>query len=129
MLTAEKIAWNQARYFWSDFKLGADYQQYLLDVYGITVDAGGRVIWNHVLNVIEIAIQLGGAPPYPDQLQGLTKKAKKRVKLIFIMEGKEKTQIKEIKNISKAAIFDIQNHIEEQLKTKVTLSDVQIIKG
>ncbi len=41
----------------------------------------------------------------------------------------QNTQTKEIKTVSPAVVTDIQNHIQEQLKTKITLSDVQVIKG
>jgi hypothetical protein len=40
---------------------------------------------------------------------------------------KEQTKIQS--DISPAVVTDIQNHIEEQLQTKITLSDVQVIKG
>ena len=62
MLTEQKITWGNAHYLWNDFKLGTEYQQYLFDVYGITVENGGRVIWNHVFNVVEVTIGGGGAP-------------------------------------------------------------------
>jgi hypothetical protein len=127
MLTEQKITWDQAHYLWNDFKLGTEYQQYLFDVYGITVEAGGRVIWNHVFNVIEVTIQPGGAAP--QQIGGKAKKVRKKIKLIFIMGDIQTTQTKTPKDISPAVVTDIQNHIEEQLKTKITLSDVQVIKG
>jgi hypothetical protein len=132
MLTEQKITWGNAHYLWNDFKLGTEYQQYLFDVYGITVENGGRVIWSHVFNVVEVTI----SPIVPgafDETGGIfrkeKKKEKKKIKLIFIMGDVEKTEIKEIKSIPSAAITDIKNHIEEQLQTKVTLKDVQVIKG
>ena len=129
MLTEQKITWDQAHYLWNDFKLGTEYQQYLFDVYGITVEAGGRVIWNHVFNVIEVTVMPGGAPLQDGVIGGKTKKVKKKIKLIFIMGDIQSTQTKTPKDISPAVVTDIQNHIEEQLKTKITLSDVQVIKG
>jgi len=126
MLTEQKISWDQAHYLWNDFKLGTEYQQYLFDVYGITVEAGGRVIWNHVFNVIEVTVSGGIAPQ--GVISGKTK-VRKKIKLIFIMGDIQNTQTKEVKNISPAVVTDIQNHIQEQLKTKITLSDVQVIKG
>lgn len=129
MLTEQKITWDQAHYLWNDFKLGTEYQQYLLDVYGITVEAGGRVIWNHVFNVIEVVVQPGGAPLPLGVTGGKAKKVRKKIKLIFIMGDIQTTQTKTPKDISPAVVTDIQNHIEEQLKTKITLSDVQVIKG
>jgi hypothetical protein len=125
MLTEQKISWDQAHYLWNDFKLGTEYQQYLFDVYGITVEAGGRVIWNHVFNVIEVTV--GGAAP--QQVGGKPKKVRKKIKLIFIMGDTQVTQTKTPKELSPAVVTDIQNHIQEQLKTKITLSDVQVIKG
>jgi len=128
MLTEQKITWDQAHYLWNDFKLGTEYQQYLFDVYGITVENGGRVIWNHVFNVVEVTIQPGGAAPQQGVIGGKTK-VRKKIKLIFIMGDIQNTQTKEVKNISPAVVTDIQNHLQEQLKTKITLSDVQVIKG
>jgi hypothetical protein len=128
MLTEQKISWDKAHYLWNDFKLGTEYQQYLFDVYGITVEAGGRVIWNHVFNVIEVIIGGGGAPQQ-GVIGGKAKKARKKIKLIFIMGDIQNTQTKEVKDISPAVVTDIQNHIQEQIKTKITLSDVQVIKG
>jgi hypothetical protein len=126
MLTEQKISWDKAHYLWNDFKLGTEYQQYLFDVYGITVEAGGRVIWNHVFNVIEVTVSGGIAPQ--GVISGKTK-VRKKIKLIFIMGDIQNTQTKEVKDISPAVVTDIQNHIQEQLKTKITLSDVQVIKG
>lgn len=131
MLTEQKISWDKAHYLWNDFKLGTEYQQYLLDIYGITVENGGRVIWNHVFNVIEVAIIPGAV----DETGGIfdnkkKKKVQKQIKLIFIMGDTTVTQTKKSKNIiSPKIISDIQNKIEEEIKTKITLSDVQIIKG
>jgi hypothetical protein len=129
MLTEQKISWDKAHYLWNDFKLGTEYQQYLFDVYGITVEAGGHVIWNHVFNVIEIMVGVGGAPLQDGVIGGKAKKSRKKIKLIFIMGDIQNTQVKTPKNISPAVVTDIQNHIQEQLKTKITLSDVQVIKG
>jgi hypothetical protein len=126
MLTEQKITWGQAHYLWNDFKLGTEYQQYLLDVYGITVENGGRVIWNHVFNVVEVTIGGGGAP---QGVIGGKTKVRKKIKLIFIMGDIQNTQTKMPSELSPAVVTDIQNHIQEQLKTKITLSDVQVIKG
>jgi hypothetical protein len=88
MLAEQKISWDKAHYLWNDFKLGTEYQQYLFDVYGITVEEGGRVIWNHVFNVIEVTVvQQGG--PGEDIPTGKKKPEQKRIKLIFIMKLKE----------------------------------------
>jgi hypothetical protein len=130
MLTATQITWNQAHNQWDDFKLGDLYTQYLLDTYGITVEAGGRVIWDHVLNVIEVNINLGGAPLHDGVIGGKTKTSRKKIKLIFIMGDVHTEQTKEVKNIiAPQIVSDIQNKISEQLQTKISLSDVQIIKG
>jgi hypothetical protein len=131
MLQATQIKWSQAHNLWNDFKLGDLYTQYLLDTYGITVEAGGRVIWNHVINVIEVIItQPGGAPLQDGVIGGKTKVARKKIKLIFIMGDVQTTQTKEVKDIiAPQIVSDIQNKISEQLKTQISLSDVQIIKG
>jgi hypothetical protein len=129
MLTATQITWDQAHNLWNDYKLGDLYTQYLLDTYGITVEAGGRVIWNHVLNVIEVVVteQYGGTP---GQIGGKKKTSRKKIKLIFIMGDVQTTQTKEVKDIiAPQIVSDIQNKISEQLKTQISLSDVQIIKG
>ena len=130
MLTATQITWDQAHNLWNDFKLGDLYTQYLLDNYGITVEAGGRVIWNHVLNVIEVIVQQGGAPLQDGVIGGKTKVAQEKIKLIFIMGDVHNEQTKEIKHIiAPQIVSDIRNKISEQLQTKISLSDVQIIKG
>jgi hypothetical protein len=132
MLQATQIKWNEAHNKWSDFKLGDLYTQYLFDTYGITVEAGGRVIWNHVLSVIEVEviIPIGGAGDDFGYQGGKKKKAKKKIKLIFIMGDVRIEQVKEkTELISPKIVSDIQNKIEEQLQTKISLSDVQIIKG
>ena len=132
MLQATQIKWNEAHNLWSDFKLGDLYTQYLFDTYGITVEAGGRVIWNHVLNVIEVEviIPIGGAGDDFGYQGSKKKKAKKKIKLIFIMGDVRIEQVKEkTELISPKIVSDIQNKIEEKLETKISLSDVQIIKG
>jgi hypothetical protein len=132
MLQATQIKWNEAHNLWSDFKLGDLYTQYLFDTYGITVEAGGRVIWNHVLRVIEVEITIpfGGAGDDFGYLAKEKKKAKKKIKLIFIMGDVRKDETKEFNDtISAKIVSDIQNKIEEKLETKISLSDVQIIKG
>jgi len=125
-----KIPWNTAHYLWNDFKLGDDYKQYLQDTYGITVENGGRAIWNHVFTV-EIVVRPGAAGEDVGGILGnKKKKGKKKIKLIFIMGESHKEIEKEVKDIIPIkAISDIKNKIEEQLQTKISLSDVQIIKG
>jgi hypothetical protein len=128
MLTATQISWDQAHNKWDDYKLGDLYTQYLLDTYGITVEAGGRVIWNHVLNVIEVVVTQGGGAP--GQIGGKKKVARKKIKLIFIMGDVHTEQTKEVKNIiAPQIVSDIRNKLSEQLKTQISLKDVQIIKG
>ena len=132
MLQATQIKWNEAHNRWDDFKLGDLYTQYLFDTYGITVESGGRVIWNHVLNVIEIGIvvPIGGAGPDMAPSGRKKKKEKKKIKLIFIMGEVRKEETKQVNNtISAKIVSDIQNKIEEQLQTKISLGDVQILKG
>ena len=130
MLTATQIPWDQAHNKWDDYKLGDLYTQYLLDTYGITVEAGGRVIWDHVLNVIEVTISQGGAPLQDGVIGGKTKVARKKIKLIFIMGDVQTTQTKEVKDIiAPQIVSDIRNKLSEQLKTQISLKDVQIIKG
>jgi len=131
MLQATQITWDQANNLWNDYKLGDLYTQYLLETYGITVDAGGHVIWNHVLNVIEVTVIVPGGAGDDSGIFGAKKKKKKKyIKLIFIMEELRKDEIKEVNElISVKAVTDIQNKIEEKLGTKISLTDVQIIKG
>jgi len=130
MLQATQITWGQAHNLWNDYKLGDLYTQYLLDTYGITVEAGGRVIWNHVLNVIEVTINQGGAPLQDGVIGGKNKVARKKIKLIFIMGDVHTEQTKEVKDIiAPQIVSDIQNKLSEQLKTQISLKDVQIIKG
>jgi len=130
MLQATQITWGQAHNLWNDYKLGDLYTQYLLDTYGITVEAGGRVIWDHVLNVIEVTINQGGAPLQDGVIGGKNKVARKKIKLIFIMGDVHTEQTKEVKDIiAPQIVSDIQNKLSEQLKTQISLKDVQIIKG
>lgn len=130
MLQATQITWDQAHNLWNDYKLGDLYTQYLLDTYDITVEAGGRVIWDHVLNVIEVTITQGGAPLQDGVIGGKTKKARRKIKLIFIMGDVQNTQTKEVKDIiAPQIVSDIRNKLSEELKTQISLKDVQIIKG
>jgi len=132
MLVATQIFWDKANYLWSDFKFGNLYTQYLLETYGITVEATGREIWDHVLaiEVVVIPIMPGGAGDDSLGIGGRKKKVKNKIKLIFIMGEVRKDEVKEVNDtISAKLVSDIQNKIEEQLKTKISLSDVQIIKG
>jgi len=130
MLQATQIKWNEAHNLWNNYKLGDLYTKYLLDTYGITVEAGGRVIWDHVLNVIEVTISQGGAPLQDGVIGGKNKVARNKIKLIFIMGDVQTTQTKEVKDIiAPQIVSDIRNKLSEQLKTQISLSDVQIIKG
>jgi hypothetical protein len=131
MLQATQITWDQAHNKWDDFKLGDLYTQYLLATYGITVEAGGRVIWDHVLNVIEVIVtQPGGAPLQDGVIGGKNKLARRKIKLIFIMGDVHTEQTKEVKDIiSPQIVSDIRNKLSEQLQTQISLKDVQIIKG
>ena len=133
MLTASQISWENAHYLWNDFKFGNLYTQYLFETYGITVESTGREIWNHVLTVTLIGVPeviVGGAGDDTLGIRGRKKKVKKKIKLIFIMGEVRKDEVKEVNDtISAKLVSDIQNKIEEQLQTKISLSDVQIIKG
>ena len=131
MLQATQITWDQAHNKWDDYKLGDLYTQYLQQTYGVTVEAGGRVIWDHVLNVIEVIINVNGAGDDEGGVFGGKKKRiKKKIKLIFIMGDLHKDETKIVNDIVNVnMVKDIQNKIEEQTRTKITLSDVQIIKG
>ena len=129
MKTIHKISWENAHYLWNDFKLGDDYTQYLLEEYGITVEVGGRVRWDKVFTVevvVEPTVKGGGGGIIDEP-----KKEKRKIKLIFMCgEDRKYEMTKEVNDlISVAAIRDISNKIEETLKTKVSLSNVQIIKG
>ena len=142
MLTEEKISWGNAHYLWNDFKLGDAYIQYLKDEYGIILtgfdlgyDSGfgapPGVIWNHVFNVVEVTVVVPTGGAGEDAIPAGKKKPKqKRIKLIFIMGDIHKELDKEVKSlIAPKIISDIKNKIEEQVKAKITLTDVQIIKG
>lgn len=131
MLQATQIKWNGAHNKWNDYKLGDLYTRYLKEEYGITVESGGRVIWNHVLNVIEIIIQQpGGAGEDYTLGKSKQKKRKKRIKLIFIMGDVRNQQEKEVSDlVPPKLVSDVTNKLEEDLKVKITLKDVQIIKG
>jgi len=128
MKSINKIAWGDAHYLWSDFRLGDDYTQYLLDEYGVIVEAGGRVVWDKVFT-IEVVVEVtggggGGIAEEPE------KKEKRKIKLIFICGDIDGVIEKEVNdNISTQLLSDIRNKIEESLKTQIVLSDVQIIKG
>ena len=132
MLVATQISWDKANYLWNDFSFGDLYTQYLLETYGITVEATGREIWNHVLSIqiVVSPINILGAGDDTVGISGRKKKSKKKIKLIFIMGDVRNEISKEVKKIIPIkAVSDIQNKIEEQVKTKISLSDVQIIKG
>lgn len=125
MKSIKKIAWGDAHYIWSDFKLGDAYTQYLLEEYGVIVEAGGRVRWDNVF-VVEVTV-VGGGGGIIDEPE---KKAKRKIKLIFICGDNKGMIEKEVNdNISTQLLSDIRNKIEESLKTQIVLSDVQIIKG
>jgi hypothetical protein len=128
MKSIKKIAWGDAHYLWSDFRLGDDYTQYLLDEYGVIVEAGGRVVWDKVFT-IEVVVEVtgGGGGGIIDEPE---KKEKRKIKLIFICGDIDGVIEKEVNdNISTQLLSDIRNKIEESLKTQIVLSDVQIIKG
>jgi len=133
MLVATQISWDKANYLWSDFAFGSLYTQYLLETYGITVESTGREIWDHVLAIEVVVIPVGPIGGGGDDGMGIggrKKKVKNKIKLIFIMGEVRKDEVKEVNDtISAKLVSDIQNKIEEQLKTKISLSDVQIIKG
>ena len=128
MKSIKKIAWGDAHYLWNNFRLGDDYKQYLLDEYGVVVEAGGRVVWDKVFT-IEVVVEVtggggGGIAEEPE------KKEKRKIKLIFICGDIDGAIEKEVNdNISTQLLSDIRNKIEESLKTQIVLSDVQIIKG
>jgi len=130
--TINKISWNTAHYLWNDFKVGSAYADYLLEQYGITVSVDGRVRWDKVFTV-EVVIEpvtqksSGGGR---DEGNEPKKKAKRKIKLIFICGDNKGMIEKEVNDqISTQLLSDIRNKIEESLKTQITLSDVQIIKG
>jgi hypothetical protein len=127
--TIHKIAWENAHYLWDDFKLGSDYAQYLLDEYGITVEVNGRVRWDKVFTV-EVVVE-GIINGSGGGIEEEPKKEKRKIKLIFMCgEDGKYEETKDVNdNISVALISDIRNKIEETLKTKISLTNVQIIKG
>jgi len=129
MYLVRKLKWGEVHNKWDDIKFPEPYQQYLLDTFGLTITEG-RVLWGHVVEVT--LSQQKGAVDDSTLPSGTKKKeACKEIKLIFIMDDLRKTQTKLKCKDKKSVklINDIQNNIEEQLQTKITLSDVQIIKG
>jgi hypothetical protein len=134
MYSVQQKKWNDTHYKWNDIKFGADYQQYLLDTFGITV-TDGRVLWGHVVEVTVIPTPTptpsqGGGAPQQGVIGGKPKISRKKIKLIFIMDDIHKEQTKYVQDdVSAKLVSDIQNNIEEQLQTKISLSDVQIIEG
>lgn len=129
MYVTHEIKWGKARYKWNDFKLDSVYQQYLLDTYGITVE-NAKVIWGKVFTVEIVVVPQGGAGEDYGVGGKKEEKKKKRIKLIFIMGDVEKVLEKEVSDlVAPEIISDIKNKIQEQTGTKISLSDVQIIKG
>ena len=131
MYSVRQLKWSEVHNKWNDIKFPEPYQQYLQDTFGITITEG-RVIWNHVVEVVEVTIDVtpgGGGKDY-SQDGTWKKKERKKIKLIFIMGELHKQEEKEVSDImSPQIVSDIRNKLEEQLKTKITLTDVQIIKG
>ena len=129
MYVTHEIKWDKARYKWNDFKLDSVYQQYLLETYGITVE-DAKVIWGKVFTVEIIVVPQGGAGE-DYGVGGKKKKECKKIKLIFIMGDLHKEEEKEVCNdiVAPEIVSDIINKLTEQLNTKISLSDVQIIKG
>jgi hypothetical protein len=129
MYVVHEIKWDKAHYKWNDFRLDSVYQQYLLETYGITVE-DARVIWGKVFTVEIVIVPQGGAGEEVGIGGKKKKKKPKRIKLIFIMDDLYVKQEKEVKDIiAPKIISDIENNLTEQLGTKITLKDVQIIKG
>ena len=131
MYSVRPLKWRETHNKWSDIKFPEPYQQYLLETFGLTI-VNGRVLWGHVVEVTVAPVGPGGAgEDIPYGPKGEKKKKCKEIKLIFIMGDLHKEQTKEKceDKISVKAVTDIKNNIEEQLGTKIQLSDVQIIKG
>jgi hypothetical protein len=129
MYLARKLKWGEVHNKWNDIKFPEPYQQYLLDTFGLTITEG-RVLWGHVVEVT-LSQRKGAVDDSTIPSSTKKKEACKEIKLIFIMDDLRKTQTKLKCKDKKSVklINDIQNNIEEQLQTKITLSDVQIIKG
>ena len=130
MYVTHEIKWNLAHYKWSDFKLDANYTQYLLETYGITV-VDNKVLWGKVFTV-EVIIQPQGGAGEDYGMGGVKKKKEcKKIKLIFIMGDLRKEEEKEKCDtiVAPEIISDITNKLTERLNTKISLSDVQIIEG
>jgi hypothetical protein len=130
MYSVRQLKWSEVHNKWNDIKFPEPYQQYLQDTFGITITEG-RVIWNHVVEVTLVPVQDGVFGGPTDTGREKKKKKCKEIKLIFIMEDLTNTQIKTVckDKISVKLASSVQNKIEEQLGTKITLKDVQIING
>jgi hypothetical protein len=128
MYSVRQLKWNEVHSKWNDIKFPEPYQQYLQEAFGLTV-TNGRVLWGHVVEVTLVPTgQVGGKAP--DEKKPKKKDQCKEIKLIFIMDDIHKEQTKYVQdNVSAKLVSDIQNNIEEQLQTKISLSDVQIIEG
>lgn len=128
MYSVRQLKWNEVHEKWNDIKFPEPYQQYLQETFGLTI-VNGRVLWGHVVEVTILVPQQGGGPT-DDGIGGIRKKRRKKIKLIFIMGDLRSEETKEVKDIvSPKIVSDIQNKIEEQIQTKISLKDVQIIKG
>lgn len=129
MYSVRPLKWSEVHNKWNDIKFPEPYQQYLQDTFGLTI-VDGRVIWGHVVEVTVVTVPAGGGGE--DIPSGVKKKKPcKKIKLLFIMGDLRIDQTKEKckDKIPVGAVLDIQNNIQEQLGAKITLSDVQIIKG
>lgn len=129
-MSIKRLKWNQSHYKWSEFFLGETYRKYLVDTYGVITN--GKVVWNHVLEVIEIEIEIPSeilnTSGIPSEIKS-KKPQKKYIKLIFIInDDKHEEQKIKTKNISVRLISDIKNIIEEKIQSKIRLTNVQIIK-
>ena len=130
MYSVRQLKWNEVHNKWNDIKFPEPYQQYLQDTFGLTV-VDGRVLWGHVVEVTLVPVQEGAFGGPTDIAREKKKKKCKEIKLIFIMGDIENTQVKQKckDKVSVKLVSSLQNKIEEQLETKITLKDVQIIKG
>lgn len=144
MLTATPYVWDQTPVTWDNFYADANYAQYILENYGITVPPPYGVLWDHALLVQgEFVVIEEGAAAEPqnfyDPVQEIyddinqdnyNKEIKgKRIKLIFIMDDKEQifegSQNKKIKVEFKEKLETL---VGQKLNRKIELKDVQIIQ-
>jgi hypothetical protein len=121
----EYVNWDEADYNWDTFYADDYYAQYIQAEFGIELPGPPyEVLWDQAL-VLTIGFPSGF--DYQDQQTG-SKKKKKKIKLIFMIDNLEKVFEKEKQDQVKVEFKNqVENQLSEQFGQKVILEDVQII--